>query len=119
MADPPAFLKKAGDMMVHFVDAFIEFDKVTFIEPTQTNKAKFSALPISGKSVDARFSFDCVIADKRRRRASIDSSFSVTTVGLKTSGDKIDCFYESDTFFPALIQFHPINIFTTMSVTSL
>lgn len=30
MADPPAFLKKAGDMMVHFVDAFIEFDKVTF-----------------------------------------------------------------------------------------
>merc|ERR1712227_654557 len=27
MADPPAFLKKAGDMMVHFVDGFIEFDK--------------------------------------------------------------------------------------------
>ena len=27
MADPPAFLKKAGDMMVQFVDAFIEFDK--------------------------------------------------------------------------------------------
>ena len=27
MADPPAFLQKAGDMMVHFVDGFIEFDK--------------------------------------------------------------------------------------------
>ena len=27
MNDPPAFLKKAGDMMVHFVDGFIEFDK--------------------------------------------------------------------------------------------